>query len=363
MAKREVEHRQKRILSKVQELVAAGKIHNSGHRPFRYARIYDGTGPRRKIVEGRKNETEAAYIKDWAARVVLGEKIGSLVAEANQKGIKISTGGAWSYQAMKFLLTSGRISGRKEHKGEIMGTAVWPKIIEPEDSNKRALLAERSEEFKAQYGERDTPALKYPLSGLVKCTGKVPHVVGEPCSCKEKGKQHHKMSTGQRGDKKMPIYTCKKDGGGCGGRTIQIPDLEKAMERLLFAQLEQVEVEVGENPDDLRPALEDKLKRLEARNAELDEELGMGDRPVREITASIQRNKGRIAKLQRELAELSVTANVLEVDVTDLREAREDYSVPRKQAVYGGLIEEILIHPAPRPFNVWNPDRIEVFWK
>jgi hypothetical protein len=39
-----------------------------------------------------------------------------------------------------------------------------------------------------------------------------------------------------------------------------------------------------------------------------------------------------------------------------------DYSVSRKQSVYRGLIREILIHPATRPFNVWNPDRIEVFW-
>ncbi|MDH6493805.1 hypothetical protein M2156_000024 [Streptomyces sp. SAI-149] len=31
--------------------------------------------------------------------------------------------------------------------------------------------------------------------------------------------------------------------------------------------------------------------------------------------------------------------------------------------MYRGLIGEILIHPATRPFNVWNPDRVEIFWK
>ncbi|MDW4902909.1 recombinase family protein [Streptomyces californicus] len=364
IAKYEVEHKQERILRKIQELVEAGKIHNSGHRPFGYTRLFDGEGSRRKILGEILNEEEAAHIKKWARRVLEGEKLGTLVAEANEAGIKTSTGGAWSYQAMRFLLMSGRISGRKEHKGEIYGQAVWPKIIEPEDSDSiRALLAERSEEFKAEFGERDTPALKYPLSGLVKCTCKVPHVVGEPCSCKEEGKQHHRMSTGQRGDKDMPIYTCKKDGGGCGGRTIQIPDLEPLMEKLLFKRLEEVEAAAEADDNDPRPALEAKLARWEKRKKELGDELLDGDRPAREIREAIDTLNGRMVGARQEIAQYAVKANLHEVSAAELREAWKDYSVARKQSTYRGLIREILIHPATRPFNVWNPGRVEVFWK
>lgn len=364
IAKYEVEHKQERILRKVQELVEAGRIHNGGHRPFGYTRLYDGEGPRRKVVGEVLNEEEAAYVKEWADRVLEGEKVGALVAEANEKGIKTSTGGAWSYQGMRYLLMSARISGRKEHKGVIKGKAVWPKIIEPEDSDMiRALLAGRSEEFKEEFGERDAAALKYPLSGLVRCTCKVPHVVGEPCSCKEDGRQHHRMSTGQRGDKDMPIYTCRKDGGGCGGRTIQIPDLERLMEKLLFARLEEVEADMGKDPDDPRPALEAKLKRWERRKDELKDELLDGDRPAREIQDSIDTLTLRIAETRRQIAEYKVKTNLLEVTAEELRKAWKDYSVPRKQSVYRGLIREILIHPATRPFNVWNPDRVEVLWR
>lgn len=52
--------------------------------------------------------------------------------------------------------------------------------------------------------------------------------------------------------------------------------------------------------------------------------------------------------------------SLLEVTTEELRKAWKDYSVPRRQTVYRGLIREILIHPATRPFNVWNPDRVEV---
>ncbi|MFC4609763.1 recombinase family protein [Streptomyces maoxianensis] len=364
IAKREVEHKAERIKRKIQELVAAGAIHNSGHRPFGYERIYEGTGPRRKIIEDRVNEVEAKLVRDWADRALEGESLYSLVVDANEKGILTSTGGPWSYQGMRALLRSGRIAGLKEHKGEIVGEAVWPAIISVEKHKAlRALLSDRSEQAKERGAQRTTTARKYPLSGLIRCTCRVPHVVGEPCDCKEQGREHHKMKTSPRSDRPIGVYVCAKDGGGCGARTIQIPDLEKAMEQLLFLQLEEAETALVEDPDDPRPALEEKLGTLQARVAELEVELDEGDTPVREVTASIQRIKGRMTKVQRELAELTVKTNVLEVSVDELREAWEDYSVPRKQAVYRGLIEEIIVHPATRPYNVFNPDRIEVRWK
>lgn len=360
IAKYEVEHKQERILRKVLELVEAGKIHNSGHRPFGYIRIYDGEGPRRKIVGDILNPVEVPYVKDWAARALEGEKVYSLVVDAIDRGVKTSTGGDFSYQGMRALLMSARISGRKEHKGVIKGPAVWPKIIEPEDSDMlRALLAERSEEYKAEFGQRDSTALKFPLSGLVRCTCKVPHLAGEPCDCT----QHHKMSTSQRGDTGTPLYTCTREGGGCGGRTIQIPHLEKLMERLLFARLEEVEVLDEADPNDPRPALEAQIKKWERRTEALKEELLDGDRPIREIQTAIDTLNGRIIKAQRESAEYGVKSNLSEISSADLRKAWADYSVPRRQSVYRGLIEEIVIHPATQPHSVFNPNRVAVVWR
>lgn len=361
IAKYEVEHKQERILRKVEELVAAGKRHNGGNRAFGYDLIFDAKG---KIIDETLNEFEATYVERWADRALEGEKLYSLVMDAIDNGVKTTTGGDFSYQGMRAMLMSARISGRKEHKGVIKGKAVWPAIISVEKSDAlRALLDKQSEEWKAEHGERDSTALKYPLSGLVRCTCKVPHVVAEPCDCKEKGKQHHKMSTGQRGDKDMAIYTCKKDAGGCGGRTIQIPDLEPLMEKLLFKRLEEVEAMTEADPDDPRPALEAQLIRWEKRKTELEDELLDGDRPAREIQDAIDKLNGRMADARKKAAEYGVKANLLEISAAELRKAWADYSVPRKQSMYRGLIREILVHPATRPFNVWNPDRVEVLWK
>ncbi|MGW2064869.1 recombinase family protein [Streptomyces sp. NPDC001937] len=189
IAKREVEHKAERIKRKIQELVEAGAIHNSGHRPFGYERIY---------------EDEAKYVRDWAKRALEGESLYSLVTDANSnaKGIKTSTGGAWSYQAMRYMLASGRIARLKEHKRQVVGKAVWPAIIsEEQHKDLRALLSDRAEQAKENGAQRNATAIKYPLSGLVRCT------------CAD---DHIRMRISPSSNRKGPVYRCppKGDGGG-----------------------------------------------------------------------------------------------------------------------------------------------------
>ncbi|MFJ9983958.1 hypothetical protein ACIQUD_07910 [Streptomyces globisporus] len=88
-----------------------------------------------------------------------------------------------------------------------------------------------------------------------------------------------------------------------------------------------------------------------------------GDRPAREIREAIDTLNVRMADARRKSAEYGVEANLHETSAAELRRARKDYSVTWRQSTYRGLIREILIHPATRPFNVWNPDRVEVLWR
>ncbi|MFE2218351.1 recombinase family protein [Streptomyces canus] len=166
IAKYETEQKAERIQRKVQELVEAGSIHNGSHRPFGYERIYEGTGPRRKVIEDRIDEAEAKYIRDWAKRALEGESLYSLVADANTKGIKTSTGGTWSYQGMRFMLASGRIAGLKEHRRQVVGKAVWPAIIDEGDHRAlRALLSDRAEQAKANGAQRTSNSRSAAWSG------------------------------------------------------------------------------------------------------------------------------------------------------------------------------------------------------
>lgn len=351
VAKYETEHRAERVKRKIQELVEAGEIHNSGHRPFGYERIYEGEGPRRKIIEDRIDETEAKHIRDWAKRALEGESLYSLVTDANSKGIKTSTGGAWSYQGMKALLSSGRVAGLKEHRRQVVGKAVWPAIIDEEDHRVlRALLSDRAEQAKANGAQRTSTARKYALSGLVRCT------------CTEDG---IRMRTSPSSNRRGPVYRCPPKGeGGCGGRTIRIDDLERLMEELFFARLEaEIEPVDDEDPDDPRPALEAKVVKWERRVAELKDELLDGDRPAREIQEAIDTLSTRIAQAGRQAAQYGVRDRVLDISVEQLREDWEGYTPARKQSYYRSVIEKILIHPATPPKNVFNRARVKVRWR
>ncbi|WP_405914518.1 hypothetical protein [Streptomyces sp. NBC_00728] len=118
-----------------------------------------------------------------------------------------------------------------------------------------------------------------------------------------------------------------------------------------------------EEVNDPRPALEAKLARWEERKGELEDQLLDGDRPAREIQDAIDELNVRMAHAHQEVTQYRVKVNISEISAAELRKAWKDYSVPRKQPTYHGLIREILIHPATRPFNVWNPDRVEVLWR
>ena len=72
---------------------------------------------------------EAAIIRECAARVLAGDSLRSVCSDLNSRGIASATGKQWSPQTLRRMLLSGRISGQREHKGEIVADAEWEAII------------------------------------------------------------------------------------------------------------------------------------------------------------------------------------------------------------------------------------------
>ena len=74
-------------------------------------------------------ESEAFVIRECAAPLLAGEALRSICADLNDRGVPTSTGGQWQAQTLRRMLRSARISGQREHKGEIVAEAEWPAII------------------------------------------------------------------------------------------------------------------------------------------------------------------------------------------------------------------------------------------
>ncbi|HUY49624.1 MAG TPA: recombinase family protein [Streptosporangiaceae bacterium] len=72
---------------------------------------------------------EAAIIREAATRVLAGESARSIVRDLNDRAVPSATGKIWSALVLRQILVSGRISGRREHHGQIMNEESWAPVI------------------------------------------------------------------------------------------------------------------------------------------------------------------------------------------------------------------------------------------
>jgi site-specific DNA recombinase len=94
--------------------------------------------------------------------VLAGESLVSIVADWNRTGTPATVhGGLWTQRTLRGILRSPRIAGLSEHKGKVVGTAVWPAIID-RDSWERI----RAEISAPGHGKHEHRL----LSGLLRCT-------------------------------------------------------------------------------------------------------------------------------------------------------------------------------------------------
>ena len=107
-------------------------------------------------------EAEAAVIRETRTRVLAGESLRSICRDLNDRAIPTSQGGPWQVTTLKGVLTSARISGRREYHGEIVHEDSWPAIITPEASDQLRALLDRP-------GQPRPAARSYLYSGILRC--------------------------------------------------------------------------------------------------------------------------------------------------------------------------------------------------
>jgi hypothetical protein len=117
-------------------------------------------------------------------------------------------------------VSKGRNAGLREHKGEVVGPAVWPAIITPDAwAQVKAALAERA--------RGSNNRLQRWLTGVLFC--------GRPgCG--------HQLTGALGPIRRPPVYRCAKATGGCGRLNIAAPATEDVVARLIVAYLTRRDV-------------------------------------------------------------------------------------------------------------------------
>ncbi len=233
--KQYAEYISEKVGEKKRELAERGLPAGGGTRPFGYE------------PGGMKvDRSEAKLIKEAARRVLRGDSLHAICRDWSARGIATVTGREWLPNVLRGILCSPRIAGLRAHRGEVLGNAAWPAIIE--QTTRRQLQAV----FDDPARRRDASNMRL-LTGLLRC-----------------GRCGAMLMSGSNNGKRA--YVCRRAPGraGCGlvmtAEPVEALVVEAALLRLSNPAVATARTAVGNVSDDT-----ELLTALEADRAALDE--------------------------------------------------------------------------------------------
>ena len=335
VAAKESDDKSRRIRRKHEELAATGKRSGGGSRPYGYEP--DGVTVR---------PAEAAIVRESARRFLAGESIRSICAGLSARGERSSRGGAWSPQTLRRMLGSGRISGQREHKGEIVADAEWPAIIEPaETAQIRARLADPDR-------QTNKTARRYLLAGLLKCSLCGERLVARP------------RAGGLR------RYACAKGPGfsGCGGTYINAEPLEPFIVEAVLWRIDSPELAAALNGRQDEPDAERWQAEADAARAQLEElATAYGEQQITmgELLAARKPIEARLTAARKQLGKLTRTT-ALDGYLGNrdaLRETWNTLDLSRQRAIIAAVLDHVEVSPGRGGYNRFDESRLRAIWR
>ncbi|WP_299051794.1 recombinase family protein [uncultured Nocardioides sp.] len=338
-ARYEVEHAVERMQRAKQRSAEAG-VWKGGRRPFGYEA--DGVTVR---------EDEAAALRSACDQVLAGESLRSIARAWNAAGLTTTTGKPWGLSAPRRALLRPRNAGLMEHRGEIVGDAQWPAIVDREkwEAVRRILLDP------ARRTNPETNAPKHLGSGLYRC-----------------GLCHGPMRAGH--DRYgRPLYRCAERGGEAGHASRDMEQLDAYVSAVLVERLRR---------DDLAdllsaPAADVDLEGLQARAIELDERktqlaalFADGDVDARQLAEGSRRLTTELDGVREQIAVAYNGTALADIGgAPDPGQAWLESTLERRRLVLGALMTVIVQQsgrgrpPGWKPGeSYFRPDTVAIEW-
>jgi site-specific DNA recombinase len=330
LARYESDHKSERIRRKHEELAERGKVSGGGSRPYGYE-------PDRTTVR----PVEAAIVNECARRLLAGESLRSITLDLNRRQVPSAAGGEWSPQSLRRMLYSARISGQREHKGEIVAQAEWPAIITRAQSRQiRALLDDQARRTRRE-------PRRYLLAGLLVCGHCGERLVARP-----------------RGDGTRR-YACAKGPGfsGCNKTAINADPLEPFIAEAVLHRLDSPELAAALSDRPPEPDSQPWYDQLAADQAQLEElATAYGQR---EITMPEWRKardpiEQRISAAREQLAKTTRTS-ALDPYIgrsDELRHTWASLDLSQQHAIVAAILDHLIVGPARRGYNRFDETRL-----
>jgi site-specific DNA recombinase len=335
VAAMESDDKSRRIRRKAQELAAAGKVSGGGSRPFGY-----------EADKQTVRESEAVVIRDCAKRVLAGESIRSLCTDLNERGVRTATGKEWKTQTLRVILMSARISGQREHHGEIVAKAEWPAIITPAETARiRAYLSDPAR-------RTNRTARRYLLVRLLRCGQCGEALVSRPTA---DGTRRYVCATG-------PNYS------GCGRTYIKADELERFVTEAVLYRLDSPELAAALNGSGGDPDAERVQAEADQEQAQLDElAQAYGEKQIglSEWLAARAPIEQRLTAARKQLARFNRTS-ALDGHVGHASELRERWgklTLTRQRGIIAAVLDHVEVGAGRRGLNRFDESRLTAVWR
>jgi DNA invertase Pin-like site-specific DNA recombinase len=339
VARKESDDKSRRIRRKHEELAKQGRGKGGGTRPF-------GFNEDRVTI----NKREARLIKEAATRVLAGESIRGICRDWTKRGISTVTGSAWGPSVVKRMLIAPRTAGLREHAGVIVAEAEWPAILTREQHERLKLLLCDPRRRKNLAGS----ARKYLLTGYIHCSLCDAKLIARP---KQDGRRCYCCATG-------PGFK------GCGKiRSLSEP-VEEFVAEAFFASMDFSSLDRALSKQDGSIPKERRL--LDAIRAE-EEALDQLARDFyaerllsrSEFMAAKSAIESKIEQVRSDLSKIESGRVFMDFPRSEhaLRTAWEERGLEWRRAVVDAVIEKVVLRPAVKGRNFFDPDRVEILFK
>ena len=325
----------RRVKRKMDQNAEAGLPHGGYRRPFGYADD--------KIT---LREDEAQVVRELAGRFLAGESLRSLATWLDEQGVRTVAGGTWRTPTLRAMLAAGRIAGLREHRGQVVGAAVWPALISEQQRGR--ILARQAAQ--ATSGRRSPRS--YLLTGLLRC-----------------GKCDHTLYSAARATTRRYVCSRGPDHGGCGRLTVVAGPVEQLIADAVLFRLDTPELAdalAGRAAVDKRTAaLGGRLAEDQAQLAELAGLYAGKQITAREWMGARSSIQARVDKTEKELARLTRTDALtgLVGNGQALREAWSGLNLTRQHAIVRAVLGHAVIGAGTSGARELDPARVAPAWR
>jgi site-specific DNA recombinase len=335
VARKESDDKSRRIRRKHEELATAGKVSGGGSRPY-------GFEADKRTVRPE----EAELIRECARRALAGDSLRSICLDLNERGIASAGGKRWSSQTLRRMLMSARISGQREHRGEIVARAEWPAIITPRET----------QQLRAKLGDPDRrtnrASRRYLLTRLLRCSHCGSVLVSRP------------RADGTR------RYVCASGPGfaGCGKTTVVADPLEQFVAAGVLHRLESPRLPeaITRSPNGADGSeWQAEVERTQAKLDELAELWAEGEITRGEWLKARLPIEKRQTLAKKKLAALNRATALLPFigDAKRVREQWQTMTLSRQHQIVAALLDHVIVGPARRGYNRFDESRLRPVWR